>query len=442
MPADSPAQDAADIANSARLSSFIAQLGPTLMSVTHLDVDLPNKSGPDSSETEDISSPTVSLLSLASTCPNLVQLSVAGRVGPSIFQAFGSLCPNLSCLYARLTNLTASTIQQLPALLPNLNSLGVLSEFSVEDNDRGWQVDEDAKEADRKSSNARACIALRACHNLTSFDTTSYDMTAEVWANLPVGLRSCTTSGVRYYPSNLPPAPNWKKHTSLNSLKVSGYFLTVQDLAQVLSAAPQLSTIIFQTRRQCALMLSIGTGLADAMTIVNARLEAGLQTISLQKGLTETSNPTQMVLHMWLEASNHVSSLISASMPVFPSFTSLIITNYPGDAVCDVSLISRMLPNLQDVVFESVNLDDHKLIDLAACVALRSVKMTSCKGVTFEGVAALCGGSHTLRQVKCRWCMDLSASDARLMQRKNWGGKAKVSVVRTCVVRRGVRYYT
>lgn len=118
---------AASVDHIAQLCTFVANAGPALRSVTHLTITLPHSIGCDidtaAHESAAIMATTALLLPLATACPQLQHLTVSGRVGSRLLRHFGTSCPHLSCLDAKLTNLSPTTLQALGSLLPKLSSL-------------------------------------------------------------------------------------------------------------------------------------------------------------------------------------------------------------------------------------------------------------------------------------------------------------------------------
>lgn len=427
--------DTAHDQQSALLKSFIAQLSQELTRVTHLHITLPYACGPATCEEEEEESTylTELLLPLASSFPHLVQLAVSGRVGPSIFQAFGSLCPQLNSLCASLSNLGTSTLQQLPELLPSLTSLGVMPACACEDDGLGPLLDEEEIDTeDEDMSIAAACIALQACTSLRSFDTTTYNMTAELWAALPLGMVNCATAGVgRHCYASPFPQPVWQQHLGLKRLTINKNFHSVQDLGSLLSAAPNLSSISVKRCEEYVLSVHHEHGLHEALFVFNARLDAGLQVYAIKAGILETAVMTQpALLHTsYGRSGHHISPVFSASMPVSPRFRALKVRGRGLTTTEDVLQLARMFPCLRDIKFVDMVLDTGALQYLAACLDLKSVEMRCCQGVTLQGVAALCAASTSLGQVTCRACKDISVRDKRKMQRNGWGGAVKVQVI-------------
>lgn len=417
------------IHQSKQLSSFVLQMGPTLARVTHLHLNLPSSLSSDECDVEAAAFLKTPLLSLAASFPRLVQLAVCGRVGSSFLQSFGSLCPQLSSFYAAFKSLTSTTIQQLPTLLPHLTSLGVLPATPFEYDQSKPRISEARHScADKEQSNEAVCNVLKACPNLLHLDTTSYSLTAEVWAALPLKILSCTTTGMELSHDG-GPEPTWQQHTCINSLTFSGHAVTVEDFGHLLQGAPHLSKITMQS---CTLFyMSYFTELdrfPEVLSIVNARLEAGLQLCKEGSGILKITRVAEPAMLVYITSMDNNSTILSSSLPASPKFTKLKVRDMGCTARVDISQVPRLFPNLRRVVFKGNAFHSGAIQVLAACFGLRSVEMRSCKGVTFSDVGALCMASASLRNLTCRCCKDISVRDGRMMQRQGWGGRVKVFV--------------
>ncbi|MEW5318864.1 MAG: hypothetical protein WDW38_010049 [Sanguina aurantia] len=118
---------AAIAGHASQLCAFVSNARPALRSITSITITLPHIIGCDTQETNATSTAaTAMLLPLATSCPLLEHLSITGRVGCSLLRSFGSACPHLARLDAKLTNLSPTTLQTLSALLPKLTSLAAV----------------------------------------------------------------------------------------------------------------------------------------------------------------------------------------------------------------------------------------------------------------------------------------------------------------------------
>ncbi|MEW5313262.1 MAG: hypothetical protein WDW38_004846 [Sanguina aurantia] len=425
---DASAIAAASARSSAQLGSFVTKMGPALNGITRLRITLPRVKGADTQETAASTALTASLLPIAFACPHLQQLAITGRVGPSFLQAFGSFCPKLTSLHASLTNLATSTLERLPALLPHLASLSVLTAGPKEPIYARYH-------ADQAASDAAVCVALRACPKLQRFDMTDYDMTAGVWAALPAGLLAFSStchevgfSAGAVHPA-LPPAPVpvWQQHTGLRTLTLKPTSLDVdlQDLVLFLASAPNLSTV---TLPKLVIAVRRKHSLAAELSLLQSRLSTGLVLT------TQDYNPgncTPLTLYLCVGGGPQMSSFITASIPPLPSVTKLQIHGQSQRVDGDLSQIPRIFPHLRHLGVINTDWSAGDVEGLAACQGLRYLETETCGGVTLKGLASLCASNRALRGVKCYGSRDISAEEGRCMAVKGWGGPdVKVSVVR------------
>lgn len=408
---------------SGRLISFLTQMGPAVSSVTHLHINLPSAAIPNHSDSSATTALTAMLLPLASACSQLVQLTVFGTIGPALLQAFGSTCPHLTSLHASLASLPTSTLEQLPALLPHLTSLSGWPHDDTLGLPHGWYPSTSAT-----LSTSACSIALKACPKLLSFDATSNNMTAELWAALPLGLTSCTTVGVGGRLSSVSsPPPMWQPHVGLHTLVLSAYILSLQELVLFLAAAPSLAILVVP-KEVVTVQTTITDGLAAELSLVDARLGAGLSIVT--NSHHGKSDPSTIRLSFEL-IDTLMSAFMTTSMRPLPNLTHLHFSCHGVGA--DLSQFPRVFSGLREVKFSNTTLDDGDLLSLASCSVLGSVDLAACSNVTCDGLAAMCVASSSMALLQCYECTGISPRDGRIMQRKGWGG-----AVRVCVDRGGM----
>lgn len=394
-------------------------MGPALGSIKRLNITLPSATpSPDASSiTAADRACTASLLPLASACPCLEHLTISGRFAPSLLEAFGSRCPQLCSLHASLELFSVSTLKQLPALLPCLSSLGMLqTAAAIEARKQNC-----THRADNATSNAAACIALRACPNLLSFDTTAIDMTADVWAAIPAGLLSCTT-GARGVWSRIPTdPPQWQQHAGLHSLTLTAGSVALHELAIFLAAAPNLSFLLVASDTLgVPIRCRDGPLIAEQLCMVDARIQAGLL-IATRDSPEGATRQSRLKLEFNVERGDLMAEFLSASEPL-PSFTKMRFHSSTEHTPGDLTDFSYVFPSLQEVDFMNIDFEEGHVEALGACTALRSVEFSVCEGVTCAGLQEVCSASTSLRQLSCYGCKDIGIKHGKSMGRKGWGG--------------------
>lgn len=225
-------------------------MGVALADVTHLHIDLPWSSG--CINVSDIAEASFNLpgltpmllLPLALACLRLKELTVSGPVSPSLLSAFGSACQHLTTLRAALPALAPSTLKQLGTLLPHLTSLVVLGTDAAEVFPR--HISSCVQQKQRVHA---CCCALHSCPKLLALDLPAYDLTKEVWDELPPGLLSCVGGravGGMGQNTKLPAAPipsarAMQLHVGMRNLTLTECtVLHLHQLASFLVVAPNL----------------------------------------------------------------------------------------------------------------------------------------------------------------------------------------------------------
>lgn len=396
-----------------------------LASVTHLHINQPIVSGRDTFGDVDTTVLTAEHLPLAASFPRLVKLSVSGRVGPSFLQAFGSSCPQLSTLHASLSHMATNTLQQLPTYLPNLTCLGMLPAVTVSSVGRSQAVVEDEI---LELPNKISSIVLQACPKLTSFDTTCHELSHEMWNALPDGLVSCSITGLMQGSRNRadPRITIWQTHAGLRSLGISGC-MTVQGLALLLSAAPNLSVLMLRSNPQYV-STSIDDNCTNHLSLVNTKLDGQVQVTMLEDGFTKLSQPSKIALRVHVFKDSSTSPFMSEDALALPAYETLQFCGWGGNKRLDLSQLANTFPNLLVIEFRNIQLDDQDPETLAACLELRTVDFAACGGVTCAWMKELCTACKSLRQLLCSKCKGVSEKDGRAMRRKGWAGEVEVSV--------------
>lgn len=411
----------ANALHSAQLSSFISQMGSALSSVTHLEMqrDCTSEVVSCSLEAKEATEALL-LLPLAHACPKLVQLVLPGTVGSQILQAFGSMCPNLTSLCASINALAFDTLQQLPTLLPHLTSLACLQRCPFHS---------PYGRLDARNVSA-TCTALNACPQLLHFDSTPCAISETVWAALPSGLTSCAAAGVcdgwtfdRLNTDTLH-RHKWPVH-HLHTLTIPTSTLTLLGLFRVLDASPSLSLLVVHFR-MLRLTTKYSYDMAEELTLVNARLAAGLKIVTKDKE-HDRLIPSKMCL--WFNLGDRqVRSFMTAGMLPLPALTDIECCSHNGRVWADLSQLIRIFSGLRELKISDMKLDGSDLLILGSSTALTSLILEACNGVTRAGVSTMCAVSRSLKQLSCCSCQDISTADGQEMEREGWGGTVHVRV--------------
>lgn len=317
-----------------------------------------------------------------------------------------------------LTTLAMCDLQNLSTLLPHLTRLGVLDIKSPLSS--GFT---------EQPSVFAACIALRACPKLLTFEARGPDMTAELWAAWPAGLTSCITPGTRgarRWDIPIPPLLTLQQHTGLHTLDITKFPYSLKELALYLTAALSLAVVKISLEHLFAFTrVTAAAGLTDELRVVDARVGAGLQF------LTEDAWGNVIPTHVCVDfyECQDVLKDLSTTANMMP-FTNLhhLRFNLGGRVLAELSQPPRLFPSLRELTISETTLDEGNLTTLASCAMLALLDLKACWGLTHSTVAALCAASTSLVQLRCFKCREFSDRDGRAMGRKGWAGTVRVSV--------------
>lgn len=421
------------------LSHFIAQTRLALRSVTNLtisDTYVPLCVRPPTRRPAQVLALVTMMLPVAHVCPQLFWLLLPLVWGPGLLRAMGFNSPLLNLheeLLVKVANgyLIAAEYSQLPTLFSSIARLSPRDQQQTPHRRPRSQMGSDTLTAHTLAS--ATCTALNACPRLQIFSQ-DCAMSAEVWAALPCNVTCCTTGGIcQLVPSSDScPPPTWPLRASLLTLAIYASSVPLQGLSVILAASPSLILVMGFDEKLSVSSNWTADGPTDHLvgdlTRLNDRGQAGLEVIKaleIDIGGKIRCVYCRLILEFHF-AENLVSSFIVAGLPPLPYLTRLAF--YCHGVKIDMLQLSRVFPNLETLQLWDMHLDGVNLLHLGACKKLDMLMLTTCRGVSCAGVAALCVLSPMLRDVCCIGCKDMSAAEGQGMGREGWGGTVEVCV--------------
>lgn len=426
-------------------TKLITQVCASLKSVKTLHIKLPSKPGPDvcENDSEETAAVSACLLPLVLACPNLVHLTIVGRVSPELLQAFGSSCPKLSSFQLVPTSQTISTLTQLSVMLPRLTHLSVLPP--------SWYAKQGHHE--RGVSNQLLSMGydpirtvLVACPNLHHVETTLYEMTNDVWGALPLGLHSLVTSAPGYGKKQglfyIVPSPlvSRQQHHRLTSLMFcdSEDEIGLRELVLVLRDAPNLMEL--GSRNHMRVTAKSASSCATDLGALDARVAQGLRIVTKDNiqdyGFSQNQKhreiPLQVDFH--LSRTSPWEKFITPSTTSYPSLTHVSMFSGPRaqqsySTKVDMWQLPRVFPNLAHFTAYKIALQESNFAALGACTMLEEVNIKLCTDVLCAGLTALLGTSDTLDSFSCINCKEVTRDDETAMKILGLNRAIHVSVV-------------
>lgn len=370
------------------------------------------------------------LLPLARACPRLQHLTLHGRFGPSFLAQFGSNCPELTHLEAILTNLSPTTLQTLPTLLPQLTTLTAVPRPPLPMNQYS---SEEGKPLEQARDGEAIRTALLACPGLISVDTGSCEITQAIWQALPSGLHSlgCSTQACM-----LGVGLVWELHSGLRSLTLAGSVniydhqesgrVSISALALLLAAAPNVTTC----HMTGSLVVDATFSRVDALSVqvVDACIGAGLALSGVQRMwfkpqgrgritlLFEAMSDRQRLVTDIASPSyqHHMSAFMANHMDKpLRNITDVEFHNEDGgrEAPADLTHLPRVFPNVEALTVNNMYLSASDADALVACKSLRDVVFSTVDGFEISGLGTLCRKNKALRSLGLYGCRGITAKE-------------------------------
>ncbi|MEW5318807.1 MAG: hypothetical protein WDW38_009994 [Sanguina aurantia] len=340
---------------------------------------------------------TALLLPLATACPQLQHLTVSGRVGSRLLRHFGTSCPHLSCLDAKLTNLSPTTLQALGSLLPKLSSLTAVPRPPLTAG-RDRLSDRD-KAAEQLADSTALCTALATCPGLVSLDVGSCEVTQAMWRVLPPGLQHLVcyiaqhpaVQGDAWDPAGkrIEPGAGWQAAPGRLPLGQPGLLDARLGAGLVMSGTPVGFERLVSQRGPCEVTVRFDT-------LSNPHTRAAIN-------FTPDTQPQSMKVFM---AKGHMPQTLRNIKDV--EFHNE--EGRPGLAA-DLSNLPRVFPNVTTLVVHNMNLKASDAKGLMGCVALSEVAFFTVEG-KFEGKELrMCETHPALRKFGLHRCGCIDSAD-------------------------------
>ncbi|MEW5318854.1 MAG: hypothetical protein WDW38_010039 [Sanguina aurantia] len=378
--------------------------GRSQASITHLAITLPPSHSHRAKETPatEAADAAAALLPLAAACPQLARLAVSGKIGPSVLAGFGHL----------ETPTHAPTAPHQPRLPPTPTPTTAF---------QGSHQREPSKAArtSQVDPDGAICTALNACPRLLSFVAGAQAMSSTVWDALPAGLPclgvraaivSCARQGVAR--ARAPAQAGAER-----GLRGRRWSLVV-----LLAAAPHLTSP--HLRSDSAIVVALSRADARDLKRLDGRWGA---------------------LDLPLAASEHYehrmpSQFLAPHMLPLPNITEVELCDPEGRNAPAGSLagLPRLLPSIQRLTLDNLDLYPFDADSLVACRALRRLALMTVDG--FDGTAprTLCAKSKTLREVKLCGCRGITLAEEGAIKGpggRGGGRTGRLGAVRVLVAR-------
>lgn len=367
---------------------FIGEVGLALSTVTSLELSFEDTSGSDASAAV-LDQARVQLVNLL---PALKSLANRGPLSPEFLLAMGQACPHLSALtlIAGSDDLkhVQATLQLQPLLLPNINSLTFQtygSDYILPDISN--------------NSNIRCLDA--AGHRFK---------TAAQWRRLPQNLLSlrCYTVGGSVPAVTANGSPLLSSLQSL-TLEVNDInpFIALRSLAQVLRAAPVLTSVKFED--DCG-PPSIDCDFNEFTDTASAASDLSLL---LQRPEVDVVKDGEYRICFDDRQSQAVLETLINGLPCMQGVASCELRGMvPGE----LSMLVKKFPDAERLLIQHTHesyqddmlLDDEELLCVSACRHLKWLHITGCEKITALGLLTLCQRLPLLTNVDCYKCAQLT----------------------------------
>lgn len=387
-------------AHAEQLHSFLRVMGPAIKTVQTLELSLTSLP---SALVEEL---TPMLAPLLLAC-RAVQLKVIGPISRESLAALGASCSNPCTLEVSAVPIAA--VQGLQKIMPRLSHL-LVHQFN-------------RPHAHISQRALACCLSQLSSTVLTELNLGPFTPTLGMWTALPQGLKRLHCSLDGGIPDDVRVLASLShlshlRHTSHDQRVHRNNRLALKTLADILSLAPQLSSITLVGDASCDsddvdiphIMVECTDANIPNLILLHSRVQAGLVITSNLGPGTETSG---LLLHLWIEDGEDdeywckpgIASYLG-SLPRFPAFTAVMVEDLCErmQDECVSDQLSKCFPSLTSLDMRQdygMSPKEHEIGNPHALTTLQNLTLHGQAGPDdLEDLAEICARVPSLRTLK------------------------------------------